>query len=203
MQGVKLLGLAVLVLALLAVVLLPTKLVAHTDTITGHAVQEYAVAVPYNETKTVNPSGTVTLHDCADAPVEFGERWDYCDLETAQYRITSRDSVSGDYTVFVGYKTGKGRIYGANVTSFVPSDGYGTFEYTNTNSTGNECYAKVMIAPTKTVCIDRQVPAQPYNETVTLYRNETRSLTIDVPQEVNTTYEVNWLFGFNALIGWH
>jgi len=192
-------------------------------------VEEYTVQVPYEvgeqyvESIPVQEQEEYLDEVCTQKPLSYIKEWVTCSSSgffsdgESTVKFTNTDSKSGVFSIKIGYNTNEGNFVGSTVSKTIYAGSSATFTYTPTSSSFDSCNYQIVSIPTKEVCeLQKQYrTVTNYKDviktrTVTKYKDETKYRTVtktrqeDREKEVRKTQtkykEVNWLFGFDAII---
>ncbi|GEM_PF-1521669 len=210
------LGITFVVLAV--ALLLPTKLVAYAVDVPFITTENYTVQVPYEDLEeyTVQVPYNVNSPYVESVPVEKRSKIQYKSEAVscsgngdATVRITNLDTQAGSFTVTIGYINFTDAFVATTITKNIDQGQAEFFTYSPTPSSFKSCTYNVDSVPDK-VEVDYKDVIKEKNETryrdelryrkVIKERNETRSREVRKVRTEDHTKEVNWLFGFSALI---
>lgn len=191
-------------------------------------VEEYTVQVPYEVEETYVESIPVQEQEnyidteCNNVYLTYNVEYETCrsanifsNGETTVSLFNS-DSKTGTWKIKVGYNKG-GNFFSDTITKTVNPGRTETLTYSHSESNIDTCQWKPESTPTKQVCtpVTKQKTVTVYKDvvktkTVTKYRDETRYRKVtntrietrekEVRKTRTEQKEVNWLFGFNAII---
>ena len=208
-----------ILLLITLVVLLPTKVESYTVEVPYEELEEYVERVPYETTEPVVESVPVQEEkeyldeECSQVSLTYTYEWVECVSSgyfqdgKSTVKITNTDDYSGAFIINIGYNSDSGQFVYTTQSKTISARTSTTFTYTPTPQSFGQCAFTFQSLPKKTECqpvtktrtetVYKQVIKQ---ETVTKYRDETRYRKVQ-KVSVETKYkEVNWLFGFDAII---
>ena len=191
-------------------------------------VEEYTVQVPYEVEETYVESVPVQEQEnyvdteCNNENLDYNVEWDTCKASglfsngESTISVVNSDSTGGVFSFTVGYVK-DGVFLGNPVSKSISGGRTELFTVEFSESTFENCKYSVITIPQKNVCnpVTKQKTVTNYKDvvktkTVTKYRVETKyrkvtnTRTETREKEVRKTRteqkEVNWLFGFNAII---